>query len=249
MEAKPEATGRFSPLTSSQQGLQPWHFGLFAFMLLPLPIVWFGFYVLHSYWLAALSYGMFACVLPTLLFRSRVEALPESLSLQLWPAHQQPFTKTLLITAIGFGLMLLGWQVLATFIVDWQGLPLHLSTIRCQRSLTLWLFMIYFIVINPIAEEYFWRGIVYNTLKNLWGVSLAAGLTSVFFGGWHWVIIQHFFTPIWQVPLTLMIIFGGLVFTWVHEKTNAMFEPILIHGLGADLPIMIVLWHCLEKAG
>jgi len=214
-------------------------------MLLPLPIVWIGFYVFHSYWFAALSYALIVCAFPSLVFAKRVRELPESLSLQLVPNSQKFSRRMGAVAVLSMGAMLLGWAILSRLMIDWSHLPAQLAAVHCSVDFWFWIFVIYFVVVNPIAEEYFWRGIVYNTLKNLWGTPLAVAVSCILFGGWHWVIIQHFFAPLWHIPLTLMIMVGGMIFTWAYEHTNSLIEPILIHSLGADLPIMVILWQCL----
>lgn len=245
MEAKPETAGGFPALEHNTPRWMPWHIVLLLCMFLPLPIVWAGFYLLHSYWIAAISYALIVCTLPSFLLAKRVQELSGSLSLDLVPSSRRFSRRMGAVAVLSMGGMLVGWTILSRLMIDWPHLPSQLAAVNCHQGFWFWIFVIYFIVVNPIAEEYFWRGIVYNTLKHLWGIPLAVAISCILFGGWHWVIIQHFFAQPWQIPLTLMIMLGGIIFTWAYERTNSLLEPILIHSLGADLPIMIILWQCL----
>ena len=76
-------------------------------------------------------------------------------------------------------------------------------------------------LIGPIAEEIFFRGILYTFLRR-WGIFLAvAGSTFIF-------SLAHYFTGHLQ-PTQII---GGLVFAMAFETENHLIVPMAIHVLG-----------------
>ena len=76
-------------------------------------------------------------------------------------------------------------------------------------------------LVSPIAEEVFFRGIVYGFLRR-WGVLAALIGTTVIFVGAHAIISR--------IPLTQVV--GGLVFAAAYEVEGNLMVPITIHALG-----------------
>ena len=88
-------------------------------------------------------------------------------------------------------------------------------------SQELMLFFLTGAVLGPVAEEIFFRGIVYGFLRK-WGVLPAlVGSTAVF-------VAAHTL----QSGLPLPQIVGGLVFAIAYELEGTLLVPIVIHVLG-----------------
>jgi membrane protease YdiL (CAAX protease family) len=84
--------------------------------------------------------------------------------------------------------------------------------------------VVFFLVgglIAPVAEEVFFRGIVYGFLRK-WGAMLAIIGSTVVFAGAH-----AFLTP---VPL--IQIMGGILFAIAYEVEGNLLVPVVIHILG-----------------
>ena len=76
-------------------------------------------------------------------------------------------------------------------------------------------------LVAPIAEEVFFRGILYGFLRR-WGVLAAVvGSTAVF-------VLAHAITSV--IPVTQIV--GGVVFAVAFEVTGNLIVPITIHVLG-----------------
>lgn len=73
---------------------------------------------------------------------------------------------------------------------------------------------------GPIAEELFFRGIVFGYLRR-YGFISATVLSTLFF------VFAHSSV---NVPVTQLI--GGLVFCWFYERTGSLIAPIIIHVTG-----------------
>jgi membrane protease YdiL (CAAX protease family) len=84
--------------------------------------------------------------------------------------------------------------------------------------------VLFFVVgglVAPMAEEVFFRGIVYGFLRR-WGVLLAlTGTTALF-------VLAHAITS--RIPLTQIV--GGIVFAVAYEVEGNLMVPITIHVLG-----------------
>lgn len=80
------------------------------------------------------------------------------------------------------------------------------------------------IVVAPVCEEIFFRGIVFRVLRMRMGFWLAAAIDGVLFGLVHGV----------NVVLPILI-FLGIVLCWVFERTGTLFATIAIHALNNTL--------------
>ena len=77
-------------------------------------------------------------------------------------------------------------------------------------------------ILAPIAEEIFFRGILYGFFRR-WGVLLAVALSTLLFVVAHPMSHQGVFIP--QVV-------GGIVFAVAYEVEGSLLVPITIHVLG-----------------
>ena len=76
-------------------------------------------------------------------------------------------------------------------------------------------------VIGPVAEEIFFRGIVYGYLRR-WGVYFAIALSTLVF------VLAHLTAG--RLPFTQVV--GGIVFALAYEREKCLLVPITIHCLG-----------------
>ena len=75
-------------------------------------------------------------------------------------------------------------------------------------------------VLVPVAEELFFRGLIYGWLRHRSGVVAAALVSAVFFAVPHGIF--------WLIPaLTLL----GLLLVFVYEKSGSLWAAALTHGL------------------
>ena len=124
-----------------------------------------------------------------------------------------------LIWSAGFALVVaLASAVLYVAGID---LLLLLKVPLPERLSQILLFLLVGGIVGPIAEELFFRGILYGFLRR-WGVLLAlAGSTVIF-------VLAHAISS--RVPLTQIV--GGIVFALAYEIEGKLMVPITIHVLG-----------------
>jgi membrane protease YdiL (CAAX protease family) len=94
---------------------------------------------------------------------------------------------------------------------------------------TVWLVGAALLVVTfaPIAEEFFFRGFFYRSLRTKLPIALAAGIDGVLFGGIH---IGS--TPAEILPVLMIL---GVIFCLVYEKTGTLFSVIALHALNNTL--------------
>ena len=76
-------------------------------------------------------------------------------------------------------------------------------------------------LIAPVAEEIFFRGILYGFFRQ-WGVYTAVALSTLFF------VLPHLTGG--NLPFTQIV--GGIVFSIAYEREQSLLVPITIHCLG-----------------
>jgi hypothetical protein len=140
-------------------------------------------------------------------------------SIGLDPATISHGLKKGLIWSVGFGLVtFFGFIVL--FLVDIDPLA-FIHTPLPRKSNEIVLFFLIGGLVAPIAEEVFFRGILYGFLRR-WGVLLALILTTAIF------VLAHPVFP--GIPVTQMV--GGIIFALAYEIEGNLMAPITIHVLG-----------------
>ena len=89
-----------------------------------------------------------------------------------------------------------------------------------ERAAVLRWLVVLVTVIGPIAEEVFFRGVVYRWLRTRWGVGKALAGSALFFSVLH------------GDPVAFVPIFGlGILFGWVYERTGSLAAAVSIHIL------------------
>jgi membrane protease YdiL (CAAX protease family) len=203
---------------------------------LPWLAAWLGSYVLHS---AIASFLLYHALCATSAFLFRRKYGPRSGK----PFHHRHW---LLLGAGCIAVCLLTYSLagLLGALADpgrvEQGL--RAQHIPFDRTSYICLFC-YFGIVNPIVEEYFWRGTIYAALrrKHL-RIRTCSNIDAFLFGSWHWLIVRLFFPPVESLILTFGIIVVGELFCRFYERTRSLPALCLLHSLGADVPILVILW-------
>ena len=140
-------------------------------------------------------------------------------SIGLAPAKIFPGFIKGLTWSVGFGVLaLLGFFVLSISGHD----PLQLiKTSLPRRPGDIFLFYLVGGIIAPVAEEVFFRGILYGFFRR-WGVVVALVLSTAFF------VVPHLGGH--GLPITQIV--GGVLFAIAYEIEGNLITPITIHSLG-----------------
>jgi membrane protease YdiL (CAAX protease family) len=209
---------------------------ILAVGLLPWAAAWLGSYGLHSAVAAFLFYHLL-CLTAWALYRRRYGR---------YEAQGVPSARWIAMVLVAA--LIMGGTYFAIGWLGWLINPVHIrAALTAQRigptTLDYGALFLYFALVNPIAEELFWRGTIYQQIRRQ-GLTAAraAVVSALLFGSWHWLIVRLFFPAGWAVVITAGIIAAGAVFATVFERTRSVIFTILLHALAADIPILLALW-------
>jgi membrane protease YdiL (CAAX protease family) len=138
-------------------------------------------------------------------------------SIGLAPSGMVRGFKKGLIWSAAFGLVTL-FGFVALFLLDIHPLRLIHTPLPAKTDEI----VIFFIVgglVGPVAEEVFFRGVLYGFFRR-WGIPVAILLSSALF------VLAHL--P--GIPWTQLV--GAVVFALAYEKAGSLTAPITIHVLG-----------------
>lgn len=141
-------------------------------------------------------------------------------SVGLAPSRIIPGLKKGLVWSAGFGIV-----VFFAFVVLSVAGVNALILMQARLPTRLGQIILFFFIggmLAPIAEEIFFRGILYGFFRR-WGVLLAVALSTLLFVVAHPMSHQGVFIP--QVV-------GGIVFAVAYEVEGSLLVPITIHVLG-----------------
>jgi membrane protease YdiL (CAAX protease family) len=124
-----------------------------------------------------------------------------------------------IIWSAGFGVLVFS-TFLFLFLFEIDPLALIRTPLPSEQIDILILFAVGGII-APIAEEVFFRGILYGFFRK-WGVSLAIALSTFLF------VLPHLGSS--DLPITQII--GGVVFAVAYEIEKNLMVPIMIHAFG-----------------
>jgi uncharacterized protein len=81
--------------------------------------------------------------------------------------------------------------------------------------------------VAPVAEELFFRGMLYPVMRRRWGSVAAVVLNALLFA------LIHYF------PILLPGLFtSGLIFAWVRERSGSIIPSIVLHSLQNGFAVM-----------
>jgi uncharacterized protein len=89
---------------------------------------------------------------------------------------------------------------------------------------------IFVIGVAPVAEEFFFRGFIFQALRRSWGVWLAAPASGLIFGALHFQLDK-------LVPLAIL----GTALAYVFHRTRSLFPCILLHVLNNTVAFIVLL--------
>ena len=89
---------------------------------------------------------------------------------------------------------------------------------------------IFVIGVAPVAEEFFFRGFIFQALRRSWGVWFAAPASGLIFGAAHFELDK-------LVPLAIL----GTALAYVFHRTRSLFPCIMLHALNNTFAFIVLL--------
>ena len=150
-------------------------------------------------------------------------------SVGLARASLVPGIKRGLIWSLGFGVVA-GFVFVVLFFAGINVLTAIQARLPTQHSDVILYFLVGALV-GPVAEELFFRGLLYGFFRR-WGVVAAVILSTMLF------VLPHAIHQ--RIPITQVV--GGIVFAVAYEVEGSLMVPIIIHVLGNMAIFSISLW-------
>ncbi|MCB8817408.1 CPBP family intramembrane glutamic endopeptidase [Desulfosporosinus shakirovi] len=140
----------------------------------------------------------------------------------------------LLLGFIAGVVLFVGVGLLGNFLTKLLGTPAPQSfAIAVKGANYTWEFILLTFlggVVAPIKEEMFFRGLIYPPLRQVFGRGKGILLTGLFFASLHLEIIRF-------LPLFI----GGVVLTWLYERSSSIWPAIVAHGTW-NILMALALW-------
>lgn len=191
--------------------------------ILPYLAVWAGFFLFSNAWLTLIGFHLailltLAWLRPTL----RVDTLFKTTK------PKYVFLSMFVGFAGGIGLYLL-WDLFSVS----NDLPEQLA--RLDLNSSTWMgFIAYFSLVNPFIEEYFWRGALGDSARQLY-------IGDVVYAGYHVMVVWNK-VPAYSILITLMaLVFAGWFWRQLYRRDGGLLAPVLGHMV-ADFAILMTVY-------
>ncbi len=141
----------------------------------------------------------------------------------------------------GFGTFLAVRTCLPTLLAEespalWSGFPERLAEVGLTGA-WLWLFVIYFVTVHPIAEEMAWRGVLGNASPRLRWEDGA-------FAAYHLLVLGHLFPGAWALWFASLGVLVAAAWFWRQlVRATGGLRTVIFHHASADAGILTaILW-------
>ncbi len=182
-----------------------------------------GMFVFHSAWGALL--GFHIAIMGSLLIAK--PKIPLSILFQSKQMHWVAMS-VLLCGSSGLTIALL-WNAFG-FAPD---MPQQVQALGLNTQT--WIpFILYFTLVNPFIEEYFWRGFLGSD-------STSPHLTDLIFAGYHLMILIHKLQAGWILYCLGVLIAAGWFWRQLFRMDGGLLAPVLGH-MAADLSILLAIY-------
>lgn len=102
-----------------------------------------------------------------------------------------------------------------------------------------WLTAGYLAVVNPFAEEFFYRSALLPYFLAKFKRIPAVIFMGVIFAGYHPLVISMIVPPAWLMLAFVLTFFGGALFAYLYMKTRSLWYPIVLH-LVVNINLMFI---------
>lgn len=198
----------------------------------PATLVYVGLRILHSIPMAVILYHGF-CLVTIALAGVRVRTIRIPHVLELVAAT----IAGVLLSFVSVAL----WRLTGDLIAD----P-DISRIQIEAfglPVASWgMFAAYFMFVNPVIEELYWRGVVQERAKAL-GIRRDT-IVAVPFSLWHIVPIWFICGPVAAMLGGIAVYAVGVLLTFIYRQSRSFGRCIAWHAMMADLAVISLMFAC-----
>lgn len=140
--------------------------------------------------------------------------------------------------ALGIGLylgILLVYFLLRDFINLTNIMAMLDKKVSVNGDNFLWI-ALYISIINSLLEEFFFRGFIFLNLKKISGRKFSYIVSAFIFSIYHVAIMGSWFSPIIFILAMLGLFIGALIFNYLNEKEDNIYNSWIVHMM-ANLSI------------
>ena len=195
-----------------------WLTPLFPYLAVAIGIFW-----IHNAWAALLGFH-FAIILSLLLARSQV---PINI---LFKSRNIRWVILNLLLCSSSGLSLYRFWSAFEVLGD---LPAYIQSLGLTRA-TWPLFITYFVLVNPLIEEYFWRGYLGSPTKHLYP-------SDFLYAGFHGLILMGKMQAGAVVYSLIALVLAGWFWRQLARADGGLLAPVLGH-MAADFTILMTIY-------
>ena len=215
--------------------------GVLLWTLVPCVAIWLGLYQIKSAaWTFALYHGI--CLVPAITW-GRSLWRPTFLSPSL-----KEFTALLLASFIFCCIAVCLYELIGPKLLCNE----HVLELLRQQGFSkdlFWPLSFYAIVVNPLFEELFWRGVVLNELDKVRIPFKHFGITwsSISYAVFHYLIFRLVLFPVWAELGTLLLAIYGAMLALLYRKTGSVLTTAIAHGLLTDMAAIALILDLLRR--
>ena len=196
--------------------------------IIPYITIGIGLLVFHNAWMAILGYHT---VMVAVLSLSRTGiAVKRTFQSN---RHWIPFV-TALAGAGGGSLLYILWPLLSVP----DDINLYIRSIGLDER-TWPVFLAYFILINPLIEEYYWRGYLATDAKGI-------ALNDLLFSGYHLIVLVGQMETIWLFVVFFSLIFGAWFWRQMNRLNGGLLASTISH-ITADITVILTIYYISMK--
>ncbi len=190
--------------------------------LAPIPpyfAVWMGLFIFKNAWAALLGFHL--AILITLAF------FRPGLSLNILFKNNHPrwiFTSVFLCGASGIGLYFF-WDLFHV-----SSNPPEALNVIGFNPFSWMTFIAYFSLVNPLVEEYFWRGFLGSPSRSPY-------IGDFIFAGYHLLILWKIVPALSMLVALIFLSTAGWLWRQIHREGEGLLAPVLGH-IAADFSIL-----------
>ena len=196
--------------------------------IIPYITIGIGLLIFHNAWLAILSYhtGMVAVLL---LSKIRISLKQSFQGNKVW----MPFI-TALVGAGGGILLYVLWPLLSVP----DDINLYIRSIGLNERTWL-VFLAYFTLINPLIEEYYWRGYLASAAKGI-------TLNDLLFSGYHLLVLAGHMEAIWLFAVFFVLAIGAWFWRQMNRLNGGLLASTISH-ITADITVILTIYYISMK--
>ncbi|PIE85182.1 hypothetical protein CSA08_03500 [Candidatus Gracilibacteria bacterium] len=121
--------------------------------------------------------------------------------------------------------------------IEWESIKESITS-RGVNGVTFIFIFAYIMFGNSLIEEFFFRGIVFDSLLKYFK-SFAYIFSSLLFSLYHFAIFGTWFQGYILLLAFVGLFLGGLFFSWLYKKTNGIWGAYIFHII-VDLVILVI---------